>query len=253
MINGLYSATSGMFNQIQRSDTIANNIANMETPGFKVMKSTFGQQLSEAIYRDSALEPMGPPLVSLQGGGSYTANVYNSFSQGPLRQTGSDYDIAISGKGFLVVETPSGRRYTRNGNFHPNEQREMVTAEGYRLVGVNGTITLPEGYFDVSEEGIINQGRDGEQALLLVEFDNPNVLRRIGHDFYALADDQMSLETPASETRIHQGYLEASNVQIVSEMVNLIDASRQYEANQKVIQALDDTLGRAVNEVGRVG
>ncbi|HNT35986.1 MAG TPA: flagellar hook-basal body complex protein, partial [bacterium] len=147
MINGLYSATSGMFNQIQRSDTIANNIANMETAGFKVIKNTFAQRLSQALYRDSALEPSGPPLVSLQGGGSYIANVYNSFSQGPLRQTGSDFDVALSGKGFLVVDTPSGRMYTRNGNFHPNERREMVTAEGYRVLGTDGTVTLPEGFF----------------------------------------------------------------------------------------------------------
>jgi len=253
MINGLYSATSGMFNQIQRSDTIANNIANVETAGYKSVKNTFGQLLSQAVFRDSALEPSGPQVASFQGGGSYIASVHTNNMQGPIRQTWSDYDLALSGPGYFVVQAPSGDMYTRNGNFHVNEKRELVTGEGLRVLGTNGPIILPEGFFDISQEGVINMGKPGEQTLRIVEFDNPDNLRRVGHNLYSMPDEAKEFEKRARNARVEQGFLEASNVQIVREMVDLIDASRQYEANQKVIQSLDQTLERAVNDVGRVG
>lgn len=251
MINGLYSATSGMFNQMKRTDMIANNIANVDTTGYKSRGITFGQVMSKAVARESALSDKAQ-VIDFQGGGSYVLRVFNSFEEGPLRETNSELDMAIVGEGFFVIDYPSGPLYTRSGSFRNSEDGYLVNADGYHVLGEDGPIRVPEqDYFNVSQEGYVNQGTPEEQRFRLVQFDNPEYLQRVGQNMFAVPVDSEINEIVPQDARIFQGYLENSNVKAINEMVELIDASRQYEMNQKIIQSLDETLDRAVNDVGR--
>ena len=253
MISGLYSAASGMTNQIHRQNVIADNVANGNTSGYKKRCATFAEFLGHALKRQSALEPQREPVVSYLAGGACLSSIEADFSAGHVERTDSDYDLAIVGEGLFVVETPGGELYTRNGNFYPGPDGYLVTGDGFKVLGDGGAIRIPETGFEVSEEAIINQDKEGEQQIRIVRFDSPELLRKVGHNLYALSAQGANRAQESENMRVFQGYLERSNINVVREMVDLIDAARQYEANQKMIQSLDQTLERAVNEVGRVG
>lgn len=253
----LYSAATGMEAQQLNLNTIANNLANVNTPGFKRSKIEF-QDLLYQNPRASGSDAGGGNLVPTGvevGNGTRVASTSKVFTQGQLTSTGEKLDIAIQGDGFFEVQRPDGTRaYTRDGSFKLNAQGQVVTTDG--LPVLSGFQPIPAGATSVSvaEDGSVTvQSANGTQTfnITLTRFANPAGLRSLGGNLYE--------ETAASGTpengkpseqgfgRTMQGYVENSNVNIVEEMVNLIVAQRAYEINSKSIQASDEMLQNAAN------
>lgn len=253
----LYSAATGMEAQQLNLNTIANNLANVNTPGFKRSKVEF-QDLLYQNPRASGADSGGGNLVPTGvevGNGSRVAATAKVFTQGQLTNTGEKLDVAIQGDGFYEIQRPDGTRaYTRDGSFKLNAQGQVVTTDG--LPVLSGFQPIPPGAtsISISEDGQVTvDGANGTQtfSIQLARFANPAGLRSAGSNLYE--------ETPASGTpelgkpgeqgfgRTIQGYVENSNVNIVEEMVNLIIAQRAYEINSKAIQTSDEMLQNVAN------
>jgi len=252
----LYSAATGMEAQQLNLNTIANNLANVNTPGFKRSKIEF-QDLLYQTPRSSGADSGGGNLVPTGtevGNGSRVAATSKVFTQGQLTNTGEKLDIAVQGDGFFEVQRPDGTvGYTRAGSFKLNAQGQVVTIDG--LPVLSGFQQIPAGAeVAVAEDGQVTVTTSaGSQnfRLTLTRFANPAGLRSLGGNLYE--------ETPASGTpetgapgepgfgRTIQGYIEASNVNIVEEMVNLIIAQRAYEINSKSVQSSDEMLQNVAN------
>jgi len=260
MIRGLYTAASGMTAQQQDIDVISNNIANVNTTGFKKDRTEFQdlmyQSLNFAAGKTSA-DTSNPTGIDT-GLGVRVAGIQKNFLQGNMTATGNTYDLAIQGNGFFQVELPSGETgYTRNGAFKINSEGTLVNGMGYEIIP---TVTIPDGVIkvSVSNDGIVSgvDAATGDTVeitqLELVDFVNPAGLSPQGNSIYLATDisgDPVigtgGLDGMGS---IQQGMLEGSNVQLVSEMVNLITAQRGYEANSKSIQTTDGML-QVVNQL----
>ena len=260
MLKGLYTAYTGMIQEQQRMDTLANNLANADTAGFKkegLTSQSFDTVLVDKIKDGSDpyqyARRIGPANPGVKIGESYT-----DFTQGSLQVTDVAMDFAIGGKGFFTIDyTNKGGEgstfYTRDGNFQLTEDGYLVTTDGDFVLGKkgNGTERIkldPMKDVVVDKQGYIFQ--DGRQVaqLKITDFEDYNYLEHYGENFYYPVDG--AKETDA-DGQIIQGYLETSNVQVVSEMVQMIAVSRQYEANQKVIQTYDTSLQTAT-QLGRI-
>jgi flagellar basal-body rod protein FlgG len=241
-------------------DTIANNLANVNTNGFKSQRAGF-QDLIYQTYRMSGASGGGTvsqPVAMQIGLGTQFASTSSDFSNGPLTSTGNPMDLAISGEGFFKVELPSGDfAYTRDGSFQTNANGELVTADGYAVVP---NIVFPQGATQVtiSSNGIVSCQLPGQNQptqlgqIKLTLFANPAGLTRVGQNLYtpggASGDptDVNAGENGAGS--VESGFVEGSNVNIVTEMVNMISAQRAYEINSKAVQTADDMLS-ALNSV----
>jgi len=249
----LYSAATGMEAQQLNLNTIANNLANVNTPGFKRSKIEFQDLLYQTPSRASGTDSGGGNLVPTGvevGNGARVAGTSKVFTQGQLKQTGAQLDVAIQGEGFYEVQRPDGTiGYTRDGSFKLNAQGQVVTVDG--LPVLSGFQPIPAGTTDitVSENGQVTvQGSGGNQTfrLTLVRFANPAGLRSLGGNLYEETAASGTPETgqPGEQGfgSTVQGYIESSNVNIVEEMVNLIVAQRAYEINSKSIQTSDEMM-----------
>jgi flagellar basal-body rod protein FlgG len=251
MIRGLYTAASGMLAQTKVMDVLANNLANVNTVGYKkdiVVLSSFPNV--EAMREGGDNVPPDRKVGRIEYG-VLIDTFHTVFEEGPLMETTGKLDFAIEGNGFFVVNTPQGERYTRDGAFTMNADGYLVTKDGHIVLGENGPIRLSPGDVSVDEKGnIINNGQLVDR-LRIVDFSDYNALRKQGDNLFYL-DNAVNTQIVSATGRIRQGYLEESNVNSVKEMVNMISVMRNYESNQKVVTAFDETLGKAVNEVGRV-
>ncbi len=253
MIRGIYIAASGMLAESLRTDVIANNLANVNTGGFKKDFAVTKDYSSRAIRRIN--DGQQTPEIGNLGAGVMLDEIGTSQSQGVVKLTSNQLDLMIDGKGFFAVDTPTGTRYTRNGSFVRSSAGELVDSEGHRVIGSNGPITLEQGRVTVSSDGRIfvhNQAdnTDIESGQLQISaFADEKRLIKQGHTMYEAPAGVAPEESTAS---IRQGYLEMSNVNVVSEMVNMIAGYRAYEANSKVVQTHDSLLDKAVNEIARV-
>jgi len=247
MIRGLYAGASGMVAEAIRTDVIANNLANVNTAGYKKdipVNKEFANVLITRINdgRNSA-------GIGSVGSGVMIDGVATIQSGGVMRSTGNDFDLAIAGKGFFTVETPQGVRYTRNGTFARNTQGELITQDGYRVLGQNGPLRIKGGKMVVNDDGRVLVDNAPIGKLQLVEFDNEKQLIKEGASLFApLPGQNGKLATGG----VRQGILEMSNVNVIGEMVNLISSYRTYEINGKVVQSHDQLMGKAANEVGRL-
>lgn len=247
MIRGIYTAASGMLAEAQRTDVISNNLANVTTAGFKkdmTITKDFASILVERV-NDGAESP----VIGNMGLGVVVDEVATDHSTGAMNTTSNAFDFAIAGKGYFVVQTPQGTRYTRNGTFAKSVRGQLVTSDGYQVLGQNGPITVGNGKMSVSEDGRIFVGNNEVGKLNMVEFDNDKQLTKEGAGLFIAQNGQQSKMATGS---VRQGVLEMSNVNVVGEMVNLISNFRAYEINGKVIQSHDQLLGKAVNEVGKL-
>ncbi len=248
----LYSAATGMEAQQLNLNTIANNLANVNTPGFKRSKIEF-QDLLYQSKRASGSDSGGGNLVPTGieiGNGSRVAATSKVFTQGQVTQSGEKYDCAIQGDGFFEVQRPNGTiAYTRDGSFKLNAQGQVVTSDGLPLL--SGFQPIPPGAtgVNIAENGEVTvQSATGTQnfRLTMTRFANPSGLRSLGGNLYeetgASGTPEIGAPGEAGFGRILQGYTEASNVNIVEEMVNLIVAQRAYEINSKSIQTSDEML-----------
>lgn len=253
----LYSAATGMEAQQLNLNTIANNLANVNTPGFKRSKVEF-QDLLYQNPRASGADSGGGNLVPTGvevGNGSRVASTSKVFTQGQLTNTGEKLDIAIQGEGFYEIQRPDGTRaYTRDGSFKLNAQGQVVTTDG--LPVLSGFQPIPQGTTSVSvgQQGEVTvQSSNGTQTftLQLARFANPAGLRSLGGNLYeeTAASGTPELGKPGEQGfgQTIQGYVENSNVNIVEEMVNLIVAQRAYEINSKSVQASDEMLQNVNN------
>jgi flagellar basal-body rod protein FlgG len=261
VLKGLYTAYTGMIQEQQRMDTLTNNLANSDTTGFKkegLTSQSFDTVLvdkikdgSESYYYGRRIGPANP---GVKIGESYT-----DWSEGALQVTDIPVDMALGGKGFFTVEFTNkagatSTMYTRDGNFQLTREGYLVTTDGDYVMGagVNGQSTRikldPVKDFKVDGQGYISQ--DGKQItrLKLTDFEDYDYLEHYGENYYYPVDG--ATEIPATGS-VYQGYLETSNVSVVREMVEMISVSRQYEANQKVIQTYDTSLQTAT-QLGRI-
>jgi flagellar basal-body rod protein FlgG len=248
----LYSAATGMEAQQLNLNTIANNLANVNTPGFKRSKIEF-QDLLYQKPRASGADSGGGNLVPTGlevGNGSRVAATSKVFTQGQLTQSGQNFDLAIQGDGFFEVQKPDGTiGFTRDGSFKLNAQGQVVTIDGLPVLSGFQAIPVGASSVNIAQNGQVTiQSASGTQSfrLTLTRFANPSGLQSMGGNLYsetaASGPPETGNPTEAGYGSIMQGYSEASNVNIVEEMVNLITAQRAYEINSKSIQTSDEML-----------
>lgn len=255
MIKGLYTAATGMNVQAKKMDVISNDLANVNTAGYKKdttvitsFKETLMKRINDSQHNMPNNETIG--TVSL---GAKVAEVYTQFSQGSLVATNELTDVAIQGDGFFVVNTLDGEAYTRDGNFVVNQNGDLVTTEGYSVMGQNGAISFGEefltsgGDISIKENGDIYLNTTYIDTLDIANFEDTRALTKMNDNLYS-STAQRSEFTGS----VIQGFLEASNVNSVTAMVDMITVSRAYEANQKVLQTHDSLLSKAVNEIAEV-
>jgi len=259
MIRALWTAGTGMNAQQLNIDTIANNLSNVNTTGFKKMRMEFQDLLYQTIRSAGSPSYQGGVLpTGLQVGyGVRPGASTKIFTQGDFLQTDNSLDVVIEGDGFFQVQMPDGTiAYTRNGAFKVDAEGRLVTSEGYLL---QPEITIPSGTTDINigSDGTISVVVAGETEaqqvgnLELAVFVNPSGLNNLGKGLYQITDasGEPVTTTPGTEGAgtVIQGYLEMSNVKVVEEMVNMIVAQRAYEVNSKAIQAADEMLQTANN------
>jgi flagellar basal-body rod protein FlgG len=254
MIQSLYSAASGMEAQQNNLNTIANNLANANTAGFKKSKIEFQDliyQRPRAVGAEAGGGNVVPTGVEL-GNGARVVSTAKVFTQGSLKQTGERFDIAIQGDGFLQVQRPDGSfGYTRDGGLKVDGQGRVVTSDGLIVLSGFGPIAAGATAVSIATNGEVTvESAGGAQnfRVQLARFANPAGLRSLGGNIYE--------ETPASGTAelgnpgeagfgtMLQGFVESSNVSVIEEMVNMIQAQRAYEVNSKSIQTSDEMLGQ---------
>lgn len=235
-----------------RDDATANNIANVNTAGYKrdvTITKNFADMLIQRTG-DGNDGSQSTPIGGM-GYGSVVNEIATIYENGQMQTTGNPFDLAIQGKGYFTVQTPNGVRYTRDGAFFRSNQGQLVTADGYRVLGTNNQpIQLPNGTATISGDGRVTVSGVQTGQLQLVQFANDrDALRKEGNSLYTTTG--AVAPTPATGT-VLQGSLERSNVNVVSEMVNMIAGYRSYEINAKSVQTHDTLLDEAINQVGKV-
>jgi flagellar basal-body rod protein FlgF len=250
MLKGIYTAAAGMLATNTAIDTLASNLANVNTVGFK------GNRLSYQTFPEMMLNKIENNEKTSIGSlvnGSKIYGSYVDFAAGGIKQTGNPLDMAINGDGFFHVKSSDGKSlYTRAGNFTVNSSGDVVTPTGEYLQGKSGNIHLNmgDGPITITGNGTISAKGQNVDQVALAHFQNNQTLEKLSDNLYqATPASQESRETPKS--MIQQGALEQSNVNPISELVNNIQGMRLYEALQKNIHMHNDALGKAVNEVGR--
>lgn len=257
MVRGLFISYTGMSNEQKRLDIVANNLANSATVGYKkdsVSNQSFDNLLTVKIKDRSEAYNNRP--IGIMSPGVKIGEVYTSFDQGSLRQTDNPYHLALEGKGFFQVGVTDQQgntniRYTRNGIFTMTRDGHIVDEDGNNLMGESGEIIIPQEAVDV----VIDAGgtiyADGIliDTLLISDFEDYNYLRKTADTMFETVEG--AIEIPSTSSVI-QGYTEQSNVNVVTEMVDMITITRAYEPNQKVIQSIDRTLELAANSIGKV-
>ncbi len=247
MIKGIYASGSGMQPRMLRLEVIGNNIANINTTGFK-RDNIFIQVLKNAgsVSETQSNDFEGLDIVQFtdHGGGSFF-------------QTNNPLDVAIQGEGFFVVDTPHGERYTRNGNFSLGLDGSLITAEGYPVMGKGGKIFLPDikkltqAQIGISQTGEITVDENIIGTFRIVSFTDTTKLKKDGNTLFLAKERGKEVDTSKDSTILRQGFLEESNVDGIEEMIQMVGLSRSFESDQKAIQYQDSTLERAV-EMGRL-
>ncbi len=242
MERGLFIAASGMLAAQIRQDVIANNLANATNAGFK------GQVAVERAFDDLLLtQVQGGGAIGPLSTGARVAEVRTDPTPGGLRNTRTPLDRAVAGDGWLSVGTAAGTAYTRNGALTVDRAGRIVTAQGDPVLGEGGApVVVGNGDVAIDRQGRVTSDGRAAGRLALTALD-PATLRKQGDNYVT---GQVDRGRPTGE--IAQGYLESSNVNSVKQMVELITNMRAFEADQKVVRAIDETLGTAVNQVARV-
>jgi flagellar basal-body rod protein FlgG len=256
MFRSLHIAATGMTAQETKLDTIANNLANANTTGFKRQDADFEDLLYQSLRAPTTNAAGGAaPSGAQVGSGARVVATSRAFSQGPIQQTGNPLDIAIEGNGFLAVNRRAGEvAFTRAGSLKVDAQGQLVTSDGLTL---EPAITVPADatQIAISAEGIITATQPGQRQptqlgqLQIANFANPNGLASLGHNLYeaTASSGEPATGTPGADGRgtFLQGALEGSNVEVVTEMIALVRTQRAYEINSKVVSAADEMMRNA--------
>jgi len=255
MSGSIYMTATGALAYEKRLQLLANNLANVDTVGFKKDRGRFRAfDLSEAMNNQN---------VPVKWRQSQAPNFwmeyrsYTDFSAGGLKQTGSPFDLALSGSGFFCVQTPAGVQYTRRGDFTVNADEVLVTQEGWPVLGHSGEIQIKlsdssggRSQFLVSEDGTLTVDGSQVDRLRIVDFTQSHALEKAGHNYYRARQPE-ALEELDEGLKVTQGFLERSNVDTISMMTEMIEVLRGYESYQKMIRSIDDMNARLINDVGR--
>jgi flagellar basal-body rod protein FlgG len=255
MSGEIYMAAAAALAYEKRLEVIANNLANVNTAGFKRDDVAFQAYLTSATGEQ---QPVQPPYPAPQAGSRFWI-AYQSrtdFTPGPLKQTGNVFDLAFNGKGFFTVESPEGVVYTRRGNFTLSPEGVLVTQEGWPVQGAGGEIRVdgrtagPGGLeFSVGEDGAVRVNGKDVGRMRIEDFPQPGSLDKTGQGYFRPAGGEGG--EPLADFSIAQGFLEMSNVEAIQSMVEMIEILRGYESYQRVIRAVDEANAKSINEVGR--
>ena len=265
---GIFTALSGAIAQSKRLDTVANNIANSSTTGFKKDVQTFNEYMTkdEKLHDvprttripasiDSFYDQEGADKSYVDSNGTYT-----DFSQGQLKPTGNTLDVALEGTGFFEILSPNGIRYTRNGGFKMNSQGELVTKDNYPVLKEDPTklltneqrkIKINKPDVTISYTGDVYASGENLGRLSIFDAQNPQGLQKEGASYYLPKEKLDPQLVRTKEVQAHQGFLEGSNLNIVTEMTDMISATRAFETNKEVMKAFDQMNGKLVNDVPR--
>jgi flagellar basal-body rod protein FlgF len=247
VIRGLYTSATAMLATQKQSEVIGDNVANIKTPGYKEQLASNISFPSLLIQRMGGNLPSGIVQIGGLGTGVGVDRVALSNVQGALQTTDLKTDLALTSPGYFVVQTPGGERYTRNGHFQLDANGMLQSPDGYALQGGNGPIGPLSSEFSVKADGTIMD--KGQMLDRLRVVDIPvEALKREGQSLYR-ATQPIQVSTTA---QVLQGSIEASNVDLSGQMIQMMTVMKAYEANQKVIQTQDEMLGKAVNEVGKI-
>ncbi len=242
MIKGIYDSASGMLPRILQQEIYANNMANVNTPGFK-KDGVFLQHLNDASDGSLITDlPWETPMVN---------DIYIDFSQGALEKTDNRLNLALEGDGFFAVQSEAGIRYTRNGNFSISPQGLLTDNNGNPVLSDSGPLSISGDNIVIATDGTVSVDGAGVGTLKIADFDKPYRLAKAESSYFAPVDETVT-EKAAQNTRVMQGYLEKSNVNVIEVMVDMLTSFRAYEAGQRAIRAQDETLDKAVNDLGRV-
>lgn len=251
MVRGLYTAYTGMMNQQARLDVITNNLANASTVGYKKEGSTsqaFDSMYTQKIKDDS--EGYINRRIGKESLGVKIGETYTDYTQGSFKVTGNTLDLALEGSGFFNIEYTSksgvtSTKYTRDGSFSINNEGMLVTEDGDYLLGQGGRIQIPDGAeVTIDELGNVYADEQLVDTIEITDFDDYNYLSKFGENLYTALDGATE---KTADGKVRQGYLEMSNINVISEMVEMITISRAYESNQKAIQTIDSSLEKSVN------
>jgi flagellar basal-body rod protein FlgG len=258
MSGSIYMAAHGALAYEKRMEILSNNIANVNTVGFKQDKTQFQQYYASALGNNN-------PQASSHGDTTqaeefwFAVSTHTDYSTGPLKNTGNRFDLAISGDGFFCIQTPDGIQYTRRGDFGIDVNGNLVTQEGWPVLGDGGEITV-ESQADfgdikgheilVHEDGTVEVDGNSVDKLRIVEFSDPQQLAKAGKTNF-MASAGSGAESAATDYRIAQGTLELSNVDAVRMMTELIETLRGYESYQKVMRTIDEVNAKSINEIGK--
>lgn len=258
MLKGLYTAHTGLRNEQNRMDIMTNNLANASTVGFKKEGST-SQSFSSVLaikVKDASVGLATRTPIGYNNPGVKIGENYTDYTQGSFRITDNTFDLALSGEGFFAIEFTnkageSSEKYTRAGDFTLNKDGYLVTNEGDYVLDANSRrIRLnPLEEASIKSDGTIEQNGVAIAKIKVVDFEDYDYLEKYGETYFQPVEGAKITE---SDAEVHSGYLEMSNVQVVSEMVNMINITRQYESNQKVMQTYDGSLEIAVNQLGKL-
>lgn len=264
---GIYTALSGALAQSTKIDTIANNIANVNTVGFKKDQQTFGEYLTSFEKEPEVIQvPRVPASIEsfydMNGGDQSFVNstgTYTNFEQGSMKFTGGKLDLAIDGAGFFEVATPQGVQLTRAGNFTIDGNGQLVTKDGFPVLLEGDSSSGAEqrtvqfsgkGQAYISDGGEIYDGEKKLGKISLVQVSNLDCLQKVGNNNYSFKPDLPSEVSQVAVPSLKQGFIETSNVNIVNEMTDMITAQRVFEGTQKAIHAYDSMADKLINTVG---
>lgn len=252
------SALFGALTNEMRLNITANNLANVNTAGYKADKVAFQDvfQRMAADFNPDARNDLQqkqllprPMVIAKPRLAEQTVDV----SQGPLNATGNPLDLAISGPGYFRVQTPEGQFLTRNGQFYRNNQGLLVTNQGYPLIGASGPVNINEGKtVTITLDGQVVVDGQLTGAIDLVDVADPKLLKKYGQSLFTGPNNSQPVTAPVdkSKTSINQGFLEQANVGVVQEMVNMIEAQRSFEAYTKIISSTQELDQQAITKVG---
>jgi len=227
LISGSYNLIDGSLTQQLKFETVANNMANMNTNGFK----------KNIISFNEALEMNSISKID--------------FTQGPVRYTGNELDVALDSKGFFKIQTANGIRYTRDGAFKLDETGTLATWNGDSVLGQNGPITIDGSKVSIGGDGQVQVDGESVDRLMVVDFESPQLLKKEGGSCYSYTGEENEIST-VENVRVQQNYLESSNVNSTEEMIKMIETYRVFESVQKAIQSIDKVTDKMVNDYGLV-
>lgn len=254
MNRGIYPILSGALAQEERIQVLANNIANLKTGGFKRVEPVFRSVLGTAGRLAGSFGPgaeQQPVMGGLPQGANervfvQSINLATNFGGGQLKKTDNHFDLAVQGKGFFEIKTPQGVFYTRNGAFHLDNKRHLITENGSAVMGDKGEIVLKPGDAKVAPDGRIQVDDATVARIKLVEFPEDQPPQQIGGGLFIGQNPK-----PVKDITLVVGHIEESNVNSFSEMARLIEVMRSYESAQKMLTTFDKATETSIQELGR--